>query len=153
MKKKPTLALLLFAAAPAAVFAQTAPQPQAQRQQAPRGMDPRQLIDAATQVIQAIEANQAGPIWDTSSPAMKAVTTRAQFISAMQQRNATNGILANREWYSIARTRAAPGTKVPQGDYFTVGFVGNTQAGLVLRSTVSFHLDTDSTWRLIGYAM
>lgn len=144
------MALALVCATPATAFAQAAPARPAAQQ---TGADPRQFVDAAFQIVRAIEGNQAGPIWDTASPVMKSATTRDQFVISMQKRNATNGPLASRDWVSITRTRVDTSAKVPQGDYLTVGFVGSTRTGLVIRGSVSFHLDTDSSWRLAGYAM
>jgi hypothetical protein len=148
------LALALLCAAPVPVFAQAVPPPQQQQRAAQQtGVDPRQFVDAAYQIVRAVEGNQAGPIWDTASPVMKSTTPRDQFIASMQKRTATNGPLASREWVAITRTRVDPSAKVPQGDYLTVNFVGSTRTGLVIRSSVSFHLDSDSSWRLAGYAM
>lgn len=146
---KKILFVFFLSIAPAAGLA---PQSALAQQQ---DLDPKQFTDAAARILVAAEAGQTGEIWDTASPIMKAATPRAQFAAEIAKRVATNGPYTARQWSSITRNRVGTetGPKVPKGDYLTVGFVGSSRAGKILRGSVSFYLDADKIWRLAGVVM
>lgn len=150
---KKLLALSLLCAAPA-----WANPPQA-AQQGPAGkvqedLNPKEFVDAAFNLIDSINAGQAGSIWDAASPVLKAAQQREPFIAAMRQRTATHGPLTSRRWRAVTRMiqdKATP--QLPAGEYLTVAFIGLDKAGAVVSGTVSFRLEKDSVWRLAGYAL
>jgi hypothetical protein len=136
-------------AVPAAQAAQQRPS-----QQLARDLDPRQFVDAASHIIDAASAGQAGSLWDTASPVLKAVDRRDQFIAGLSQRVAANGVISPHQWVAITRTHnPKPTQQLAAGDYLSVAFIGTNRAGALVRGTVSFHLDTDAVWRLAGYAV
>jgi hypothetical protein len=128
---------LLLAAAPTA--AQTIP-------------EPGQILGAAVQTVQALDQNQAGQIWDGASPVMKNSVSKDRFIALVAQRQAQNGRIQGREWQSVNRlhvTTAKP--NVPVGEYLSITFTGINKNRSISHESVSFTLDADKVWRLVGY--
>jgi Protein of unknown function (DUF4019) len=131
--------LMLFISAPS--FAQVAP-------------DANQFIQLAYQVTDMIEKGQSGPVWDSSSAIMKASTKRDQFVAVTEQRRKVHGQIRNRAWESVLQqvmTQAAGG--IPKGRYLTVIVVGTNGAGNGVREQISFSLDSDNNWRIVGYTI
>lgn len=127
---------------------------EAQPRQTQQDLDPKEFVDAAWNLIDAIDAGQAGSIWDGASPVLKASQQRDRFIAVMRQRTAANGPLSSRRWRAITRTiqeKATP--QMPAGEYLSVAFIGINKAGAIVHGTVSFRVEKDSRWKLAGYAL
>jgi len=144
---------LLFcsAAAPQPLLAQ-AGQP-AQAQPVSVVPNPLDFATAALQIVRAMEQGSAAQIWDASSSTLKRLIPRQDFVAAQQRMNMTLGLLQNRSWRSVERTSLTqPQGQLPAGEFLTVKMVGVGKEGKQVRETVSFILDSDQSWRLIGIA-
>lgn len=149
--RTPCLAALSLAALalPGSAQAQSAPPEAAQI--AP---NPADFATTALRIVQALEAGGAAQLWDSSSPALRGLVPRAQFDAIAQQRKATYGALQNVEWRSIVRSNVLKAQgQLPAGEYVTVNFAGVGKNGKVVTETISFILDSDRNWRLIGIGM
>lgn len=144
------LALSLAASAlPGSAQAQSAPP--ATVQIAP---NPADFATTALRIAQAVEAGGAAQLWDSSSPALRGLVPRDQFVAIAQQRKATFGALQNVEWRSILRANILqPQGQLPAGEYVTVNFAGVGKNGKIVTETISFILDGDRNWRLVGINM
>jgi Protein of unknown function (DUF4019) len=131
--------LMLFFSAPS--FAQAAP-------------DPNQFVTLAFQVTDMIDKGQSGSIWDSSSLVMKAATKRDQFVAITEQRRKQQAKITNRQWESVLLQSVASGVQgVPSGRYMTVILIGTNSAGQGVKEQVSFSLDSDNMWRVVGYTV
>jgi hypothetical protein len=113
--------------------------------------NPTEFVVAAIRAIGAIDQGAAGALWDNASSAMKGLETRDVFTQTAAARTAVDGEVRNLQWASLNRIHApAPQGKLPAGDYVTVGLIGVNKAQKVVFEEVSFVLDKDSVWRLVG---
>jgi Protein of unknown function (DUF4019) len=120
-------------------------------QQAP---DPNQFVQMALQVTDMIDKGQSGSIWDSSSLIMKSTTKRDQFVSVTEQRRKQQIKINNRQWESVLQQSVAQGVQgVPPGRYLTVIFIGTNTVGQGVKEQVSFALDGDNMWRVVGYTI
>jgi hypothetical protein len=153
-RSKALMVAALLMAAPLA--AQTAQPGQAQPSQAQQRqlLNSAQFVDAAFGIVRSVEGNQAAAMWDTASNVMKTATTKERFTTTMRARVIDSGPIAPVDWYAVTRTRVTQQTpNVPLGDYLTVGVLGTNKKGTTVRTTVTFHLDSDNNWRLAGYSV
>ena len=112
---------------------------------------PTEFVEIAILIARALDLGQAGQIWDNASPVMKTIVSRDQFANVAQQRRATRGALSDLTWRSVIRVQMQqPQGQLPAGNYLTVNIVGINQDGRPIVETVSFMLDDDQNWRLIG---
>ena len=109
---------------------------------------------AALRIAQAVEGGGAEQIWDTASAVLKRLLPRDQFAAAARVRLATHGVLKNLQWQSIIRTSIAQQQgQIQPGEYLSVRFVALNKDRKTVVETVSFILDADQTWRLVGLSM
>lgn len=113
--------------------------------------NPASFAAAALNIVRASESGQAAQLWDGGSPILKRLVPRDQFIATARQRAATYGAVQNLGWRSIVRlTVTQPQAQFPAGEYLSVNFVGLSQAKRQVTVTVTFVVDADRTWRLVG---
>ncbi|PJJ96126.1 hypothetical protein CO611_09445 [Lysobacteraceae bacterium NML03-0222] len=149
------LSLSVLAAMPLAGMAQQQrAAPQANAATALPEADANSMIVGALQVLQLVDNNQAGEVWEGSSATAKAVVTREAFVRQIQVARSSLGQVQSRTWFSVIRQRvdaagAAGGT--PVGDYISVRFATRFSSGSNLIELVSFRRDSDA-WRVAGYA-
>ncbi len=130
--------------------------PRAQAQGAASGSvqispNPTDFVAAAMRAIGAVDGGAAGPLWDADSPVLKGLEPRDSFTQTAAQRTAADGQVQNLQWTSINRIHApAPQGKLPAGDYVTVGLLGLNKSQKAVFEEVSFVLDKDNVWRLVG---
>lgn len=139
------------APAPAAAAAQTplTPEQQAQveRQNAEMGA-------AAQQVLQMIDADRAGEVWDGASQTMKSAVDRDTFIRQLAADRGQLGAATRRDAPAVSRSQFQAGESVPAGIYINVAFPTTFAAQpQPIRELVSFRLDEDRTWRVSGYSV
>ncbi|PBJ82443.1 hypothetical protein CMZ84_09735 [Lysobacteraceae bacterium NML93-0399] len=133
----------------AAAQPQLTPEQQAQvaRQDAEMGA-------AATQVMQMIDGNRAGEVWDNASATMKASVTRDEFVRQVNVDRNRLGAPSRRDQPVVSRSQFHAGDAVPEGIYINVAspttFANQTQP---IRELVSFRLDEDRIWRVSGYSV
>lgn len=138
-------------AQPAPAQAQPALTPQQQAQLAKQNAE---MTEAAMQVMQMVDANRIGEIWDGASATMKRVVTRDDFVKQVTIDRNKLGEVASRGKATVSRSQFPAGAQVPEGLYLNVAvpttFAGSQQP---VRELVSFRLDEDKTWRVSGYSL
>lgn len=144
------LAALLLMAAPTIAAQPSSAQAQAQMQS---HLEPSQFVNAAGQIISAIDSGQAGTLWDGGSEVLKASMPRNKFIQEMNSRTQASGRTVSWDWYSIQRVQETnPSAQLPPGNYVSVSITARNQAGAVFNGIISFRHESDGHWRLAGYA-
>lgn len=116
-------------------------------------MSPVDVVGMGTQVLQQMDGGQTGVIWDNASAVLKAQVSKEQFTEQSNARK--RGFTANgdRAWVTVSRNRfpeAAPPAP-PAGLYANVVFVTPGAAGEAMSELVSFRLEKDNRWRVVGY--
>ena len=163
-----TVASLFFIGAVHAQQARPAAQPQARpaaqqpaaqqqltpEQQAALTRQNQEMTKGALTVLQMIDGNQPGAVWDGASAVMKRAVTRDAFVKQVAADRQRLGAVANRGQSNVSRAQYPAGADVPQGLYLNVAiptkFANNPQP---IRELVSFRLDEDKTWRVSGYSI
>ena len=158
-------AALLVAVATAANAQQPPTQPAAQpgaavqqqltpEQQAQVARQDAEMSAAALQVIQMIDGNRAGEVWDGASTTMKSAVTRDEFMRQLNIDRNRLGAPTARDQPVVSRSQFGAGAAVPEGIYINVAlptkFANQPEA---VRELVSFRLDEDRTWRVSGYSV
>ena len=160
------LRFLLIAASFAACASAVAQQPAAQsppdaqsqltgEQQAQLARQDADMTQAALQVMQLIDQNRAGDVWDGASPVMKQAVSRDDFVNQITTDRNTLGAVSGRANPVVTRTQGGEaGGAVPAGLYINVAsastFANQSQP---VRELVSFRLDEDQVWRVTGYTL
>lgn len=138
-------------AQPAARPAQPALTPQQQAQLAKQNSE---MAQAALQVMQMVDGNRIGEVYDGASATMKRMVTRDDFVKQVTIDRNRLGKVATRGRPGVSRSQFPAGAKVPQGLYLNVAvptkFANQAQP---VRELVSFRLDEDKTWRVSGYSL
>ncbi len=144
-----SLVMLVAQGAPAAAQ-QAAPAPQAYA----LAPNPADFALTALRIVQVVDGGDAQQIWDTASPVLKQLVSRDQFAATARLRFASHGALQNLQWRSIARaTLTEQQGQLQPGEYLSVNFVGLNKDRKAVVETVSFILDADQTWRLVGLSI
>ncbi|MEP6897920.1 MAG: DUF4019 domain-containing protein [Rhodanobacter sp.] len=134
-------------AAPAAAAQPTAAQQAAQAQMN------QKMVNAAVQVAQLVDAGKMGEIWDSASPIAQKASTRDVFVKQISTDRATLGALTSRTVQGVGYSKS-DGKKLPEGIYANVAFASKfANAKAPVRELVSFHLESDKTWRVTGYTL
>lgn len=116
--------------------------------------NPAEFGIAALRIAQAVEGGAADQVWDTASPVLKRLVPRDQFAATARARLAGNGALQNLQWRSFARlTITQQQGQLQPGEYLSVNFAGINKDRKAVVETVSFFLDSDQTWRLVGLSV
>lgn len=111
------------------------------------------LLRAAMQIVQLVDQQRAGTVWDGASSIAKQAIPRTRFISQLRRDRAQLGALQSRTHRSISRVRS-DGKQFPAGYYVNVIFASRfANAAAPVRELVSFHLDDDKVWRVSGYTL
>lgn len=122
-------------------------------QQAAMARQDADMKAAASQVVQLIDANRAGEVWDGASAVMKRVVSRQDFVNQIAGDRQRLGAAQQRGQPVVSRAQFPAGAQVPEGLYINIAtptrFAGNQQP---IRELVSFRLDEDRTWRVSGYS-
>lgn len=166
------LRFLLIAASFAACAAASAQQPsqpqpsqpQPAAQQAQPQLTPEQsaqiakqdadMTQAALRVMQLVDANRIGEVWDGASAVMKQAVPKDEFVKQVTIDRNRMGAASNRANPAVTRTQGQQGSPVPEGLYINVQtatkFANQAEA---VRELVSFRLDEDKVWRVSGYTL
>lgn len=134
--------------------AQAVPPKPTPAQQARLARQEADMTRAAMQVMQMVDANRIGEVWDSASAAMKGLVTRDDFIEQITSDRNTLGKVTSRGKAVVGHSRFPAGGKAPQGLYINIA-VPTRFANLdkPVRELVSFRLDDDKTWRVSGYSL
>lgn len=142
---------------PAAQAGQQPAQPQQQltpEQQEQLARQDAQMADAARQVVQLIDANRIGDVWDLSTEVVKQLVPRDGFIEQVTADRNRVGAPAGRGQPVITRTQFQEGAGVPAGLYINIAFPTRfANSDEPVRELVSFRLDEDQVWRVSGYSL
>lgn len=156
------LAGLAFSAGALAQQPSQPSQPQAQpvieqltpEQRAALAKQDADMGQAALQVMQLVDANRIGEVWDGASEAMKSVVSRDEFIRQISSDRSRLGAVAARSAPEVTRSLFKAGQQVPEGLYINVRsattFEGHPEP---VRELVSFRFDQDRVWRVSGYSL
>ena len=115
---------------------------------------PNIYLQAALGIANAIDRYEMASVWDNASPVMKASTSQQNFIANAAQSRAQLGSIRSRDWLAVMRVpiQANEGN-LPQGQYVSVRFTTTGSTGRVMEEVISFRLDSDNQWRMIGYTL
>ncbi|MBW8808690.1 MAG: DUF4019 domain-containing protein, partial [Lysobacter sp.] len=117
------MALCLLSGAAIAQGQAQAPRPAATPQQAAvRDIDPNTLANSALQILQAIDRDQAGVLWDNSSNVTKRSAKRADFVGHVGKTRKPLGTADARNWIAVRREVVAEGGPLPAGPYASIEF-------------------------------
>jgi len=112
------------------------------------------MTQAALQVLQMVDANRIGEVWDGASAAMKQMVPRDEFIRQVTIDRNRLGAVASRATPEVSRSLFRAGQQVPEGLYINVRSATNfANNGEPVRELVSFRLDEDRVWRVSGYSL
>lgn len=113
-----------------------------------------QMAQRAEQVANQVDQGKTGDVWDQSSSVMKQSGSRDQFVSQIGKDRAKSGAMVSRKVAREFRVEYRPGGPMPAGLYFNVVFATQFGNGKQPQfEEVSFHLDSDKTWRTSGYTL
>lgn len=113
--------------------------------------NPSDFVSTALRIAVAVEQGQSAAIWDNSSTVMKTIAGRDQFVNTLRQKILANGALRGFTWRSVMRVQLPQQQgQLPAGQYLTVNFVGINKGNQPVAETISFILDGDQKWRLVG---
>jgi hypothetical protein len=142
------------AAQPAPAGGQPAMEQLTPEQQAALARQDADMTRAALQVMQLVDANRIGEVWDGASEAMKRMVTRDDFIRQVTIDRNRLGAVASRSDAHVSRSLFPAGQQVPEGLYINVRsatkFANHPEP---VRELVSFRLDEDRVWRVSGYSL
>ena len=116
-------------------------------------MSPVDVVGMGTQVLQQMDGGQTGGIWDNASAVLKAQVSKEQFTEQSNTRKRGFTASGDRVWVTVSRNRfpqAAPPAP-PAGLYANVVFVTPGSAGDSMSELISFRLENDNRWRVVGY--
>ena len=116
-------------------------------------MSPVDVVGMGAQVLQQMDGGQTAGIWDNASDVLKAQVSKEQFAEQSNARKRGFTASGGRVWVTVSRNRfpqAAPPAP-PTGLYANVLFVTPGTAGESLSELVSFRLESDNRWRIVGY--
>jgi len=112
------------------------------------------MTQAALQVLQLVDGNRIGEVWDGASAAMKQMVPRDEFIKQVTIDRNRLGAVSSRGTPEVSRSLFRAGQQVPEGLYINVRsstrFASSAQP---VRELVSFRLDEDRVWRVSGYSL
>lgn len=157
--KSIALAVALSAAMGTVSAQQPAAQPQEQvqltpEQQAQLVRQDAEMTNAAQQVVQLIDGNRIGEVWDLSTNVVKQMLPRESFVQQVSSDRARLGAPTERGQAVVTRTQFREGGEVPAGLYINIAFptrfANNAEP---VRELVSFRLDEDQVWRVSGYSL
>lgn len=141
------------AAQPAAT-AQPAMEQLTPEQRAALAKQDADMTQAALQVLQMVDGNRIGEVWDGASAAMKRMVPRDDFIKQVTIDRNRLGAVSSRAAPEVSRSLFRAGQQVPEGLYINVRsattFASSAQP---VRELVSFRLDEDRVWRVSGYSL
>lgn len=148
------VAILLLALCSAGAVAQ-GPTP-APRPTAPAGVrdiDPNALAQAALQILQTIDREQTGALWDSASNVTQRSTHRAEFVARVGAVRKPLGPANARRWTAVRREGVGEGRELPPGVYASIEFASQFQGRRSAIELVSLRLDEDGRWRFSGYVI
>lgn len=113
-----------------------------------------EITRAAQQVLQLIDSNRAGEVWDMASERVKRLIPRDAFVQEINRDRNRLGAPGERGAAVVTRSQFEAGGQVPEGLYLNVAFPTRfASSAEPVRELVSFRLDEDRVWRVSGYSL
>lgn len=118
-------------------------------------VEPSDMVRGGLQAIQMIDAGKAGELWDGATAATHKRVTRNDFVASVAKSRAPLGAPMQRTWVGVNRQAVADPDADVAGQYVSVEYETRfgSQPDRTQRELVSFHLDSDRTWRFSGYVL
>lgn len=152
MLNKYLLSIALFAVASAA-YAQFPTPAASNSPTAEQARQNQQMEQAALQVAQLVDKNQAAQIWDGASMVTKQLISRDAFIHGVAADRKTVGAPVTRNLAQVSYSQG-DGKRLPTGIFANVSFATRfANEKQPVRELISFHLDDDHVWRVAGYTL
>jgi len=122
---------------------------------AQQDIDATAMIRGGLQVIQLVDSGNTGELWDGAAAGAKKRVTRPDFIQQVTQARTPLGAPQMRTWVAVNRQVVANEDPALAGQYLSIEYETRfaNRAGGTARELVSFHLDSDGTWRFSGYVI
>jgi hypothetical protein len=113
------------------------------------------MVRGGLQVIQMIDQNKTGELWDGAAPGTRKRVNRADFVSQVAKARAPMGNAQQRTWVAINRQVVGTGDADLAGQYVSVEYETRfaSKAPATVHELVTFHLDPDQVWRFSGYVL
>jgi hypothetical protein len=110
------------------------------------------LIQKGLGVLQQIDSNAAGDVWDNAAGFVKARISKEAFIKNLSQARSTLGAVSERRWASVVRIRYDTDIQsTPAGLYANIDYATDLKDGRTVFELISFQLDSNKMWRMTGY--
>jgi hypothetical protein len=118
-------------------------------------IDATAMIRGGLQVIQMIDTGNTAELWDGAAPGAKKRVTRPDFIRQVTQARTPLGVPQQRTWVAVNRQAVKNEDPDLAGQYVSIEYetrFANRTSGSA-RELITFHLDSDGTWRFSGYVV
>jgi len=112
--------------------------------------NPETFMAFASQVANNIDRNQAGLVWERSSPTLKSSQPKDRFLARILDKQKKNGTTVSREWQSVVRTFGDSGADA-QRPMVTVTFLVTTNKRISYNEVIQFVLGQDNLWHTASY--
>ncbi|CAI8884047.1 MULTISPECIES: DUF4019 domain-containing protein [Burkholderia] len=109
------------------------------------------LLRDSDAVFKQLDAGEYGAVWTDAAPFVKARFKQDQFAAQMQQTRQSVGAVSHRGWAQVTRIRYERTTGMPDGLYANVDYATTLTSGTTMFEKLSFRLEPDGRWHLIGY--
>lgn len=131
----------------------------AQAQPGFQAANPNTFVNAAQAALNDVSQGKAADIWKEASAQMKKLDKQSTFVKNSAERYKELGPAQQRVWVAVNRlilpkpAKDAKGPQAPAGQYVNVTFLSqfaNNRSGF---ERVTYFLDTDNQWRVMGFAL
>jgi hypothetical protein len=104
---------------------------------------------AADSWLALIDAGNSAESWEQAAAFFRAAITKGKWQEAVQAARSPFGRLQQRMFKSAEPATSLPGA--PDGQYMVIQYEAKFEHKAKALETVSTQLETDSSWRVIGY--
>lgn len=104
---------------------------------------------AATEWLVLIDANRYGESWTAAASTFRQAVTQEKWQEAAKAARTLAGPLKSRALKQTTPAKNPPGA--PAGDYVVFQYGSSFENNAAATETVTTVLDTDGTWRVVGY--
>jgi len=112
------------------------------------------MAQAAASVVEMVDYNRIGDIWDGASEVMKQMLSRDDFIREISLDRNRVGWPTHRDGPVVTRSSSRGENGIPPGLYVNVAYSTRfSEQDEPVRELVSFRQDEDRRWRVVGYSL
>lgn len=117
-------------------------------------VEPSDMVRGGLQAVQMIDQDQVGELWDGAAPAARKRVPRADFVAMVAKAREPLGAPQQRTWVAVNRQVVNDADPDTGGQYVSVEYETRfANKAAPVRELLSFHLDSDRTWRFSGYVL